>query len=115
MRLLEHGTATADDVAERLGDIPHDIDPRWLGTVPGQLAKAGIIRAVGHVKSGRPSRNASLLTVWGLVGDHAVARHWLATHPELPGPPPEDEGDAGAALVPSAPTPTPSPSQAVQS
>ena len=44
LRLLDAGTATADDVAERIGPTDNGIDPRWLGTVPGPLAIARIIR-----------------------------------------------------------------------
>jgi hypothetical protein len=47
IRLIEAGTATADDVADRIGPIGADIDPRWLGTVPRPLALAGIIRRSG--------------------------------------------------------------------
>src|SRR5271166_2792995 len=59
LRLLEAGTATADDVAERIGLSPDGIDPRFLGTVPGPLARARLIRRAGFVSSTRPSRNAS--------------------------------------------------------
>ncbi len=92
--LMERGSATADDVAERLGDIPDDIDPRWLGTVPGRLASANIIRRVGFTKSRRPPRHASYLSIWELVGGHDAARDWLAAHPELPEPD-DNEDDAG--------------------
>jgi hypothetical protein len=40
LHLLELGTATADDVAERTGPAPTEIDPRFLGTVPGPLARS---------------------------------------------------------------------------
>src|SRR4051794_22965262 len=62
-RLLEAGKATADDVAERLGTASEGINPRFLGTVPGLLARAQIIRRAGYVPSARPIRHASILTV----------------------------------------------------
>jgi hypothetical protein len=104
-RLLCAGTATADDVAELIGPTPPDIDPRYLGTVPGPLTLAGIIRAASYTKSARASRHASLLTVWELA-DRPAALAWLARNPELPEPPGESDA-AGPARAGSAP---PSPS-----
>src|SRR5271157_771055 len=66
LRLLEAGTATADDVAESSGPVPEGIDGRFLGTVPGPLARAKIIRRTGFVASSRPSRHASTLSLWQL-------------------------------------------------
>ena len=99
LRLLEAGTATADDVAEVSGPAPEGIDGRFLGTVPGLLARAKIIRRAGYVASSRPSRHASILSIWRL-DDRAGALAWLARNPDLPAPEPGD--DAGA------PSPTPS-------
>jgi hypothetical protein len=93
--LLDAGTATADDVADSIGPGDPDIDPRWLGTVPGPLADAGIIRRAGFVTSARPSRHASIISTWELA-DRAAALAWLARNPELPEP-----DDAGA----TSPTP----------
>jgi hypothetical protein len=103
--LLNAGTATADDVADSIGPGDPDIDPRWLGTVPGPLAVAGIIRRAGFVTSARPSRHASIISTWELA-DRAAALAWLARYPELPEP--DEPDDAGA----TSPTPTgpPSPS-----
>src|SRR5262245_29560534 len=67
IHLLDAGTATADDVAESIGPGDPDIDPRWLGTVPGPLADAGIIRRAGFVTSTRPSRHASIISTWELA------------------------------------------------
>ena len=103
-RLLDVGIATADDVAERIGPTDPDIDPRWLGTVPGPLAIAGIIRRVGYTKSARPIRHASVIAVWELA-DRAAALAWLARHPDLAG---ARAGDDEGALCPSTPKP-PSP------
>jgi len=110
--LMERGTATADDVAERLGELPDDLDPRLLGVVPGPLALAGLIRPIGYPTSTRASRHASRVTLWELVGEHSVARAWLDAHPELPEPPPQNE-DGDGVPSPSTPPPSPSLSQAV--
>jgi hypothetical protein len=103
-RLLEAGTATADDVAERIGPAPSGIDPRFLGTVPGLLARAHIIRRAGFVPSSRASRHASIQSIWEL-DDRAGAIAWLARNPELPDPD-EDEGAANPA-TPKPPSPAP--------
>jgi hypothetical protein len=89
-QLLGAGTATADDVVDRIGPTGNGIDPRWLGTVPRPLALAGIIRRIGYTKSARPTRHASVLSVWELA-DRAKATSWLARNPDLP-----DPDDAGA-------------------
>ena len=77
--LLERGTASADDVRERL-KLPADIGPVCLGAVPKPLALAGIIRRAGFVASTRPEAHARPVSVWELVDAHA-ARLWLADHP----------------------------------
>ncbi len=106
LQLLETGTATADDVAERVGPAPDGIDGRFLGTVPGLLARAGITRRAGFVSSARPSRHASILSVWQL-GDRAGAIAWLARNPDLPEPDPGD--DAGAPNPTTSKPPSPEP------
>ena len=80
--LLSHGMATADDVYRSMA-LPVGIDPRCLGSVPGSLARAGIIRRIGYIASDRRERHASVLSVWELR-DAAAAREWLARHPDLP-------------------------------
>jgi hypothetical protein len=97
VELLADGTATADDVVEMIGSAIEGIDPRWRGAVPGPLAQAGIIRDTGRsVKSSRPEAHARKLTVWELA-DRDAALAWLARHPNLSDPEPEDgDGDAGA-------------------
>lgn len=80
-RLLAAGAATADDVRDALGDLPHDIGPRCLGAVPTDLARAGIISADGYTRTARPTAHARPVTVWRLV-DAAAARRWLDDHPE---------------------------------
>jgi hypothetical protein len=103
-RLLEVGTATADDVADRLGPAPEGIDRRFLGTVPGPLARAGIIRRADFVPSARPSRHASILSVW-MLADPAGAIAWLARNPDLPEP--DDEAGAPSPTTPKPPSPAP--------
>jgi hypothetical protein len=107
IRLLESGTATADDVADRIGPTAVRIDPRWLGTVPGPLALAGIIRRVGYTKSARPIRHASVIGVWELA-DRAGAMAWLDRNPDPPDPPEHDDGAGAPSPTPSgSPSPTP--------
>ncbi len=81
-RLLATDTATADDVYESV-ELPPSIDPRCLGAVPGSLARAGIIRSLGYVKSARPERHASPIQVW-TIADRAAAAVWLAANPDYP-------------------------------
>jgi hypothetical protein len=107
LRLLEAGTATADDVADRIGPTGAGIDPRWLGAVPRLLALAGIIRRVGYCTSARPIRHASVLTVWELA-DRAGALAWLTRNPDLPdSPEPDDEAGAPILAPSGSPSPTP--------
>jgi hypothetical protein len=89
--LLRNGIATADDVRSAI-ELPPGIDPRCLGSVPGVLAYAKIIRAAGFVRSARPERHASWLQVWELA-DRAAAERWLLDHPNMPDP---DEGEGTA-------------------
>jgi hypothetical protein len=102
--LLESGTATADDLAERIGPAPEGIDPRFLGTVPGLLARSGIIKRAGFTPSARPNRNASIMSVWELA-DRPGAITWLARNPELPDP----LNKAGAPSPTTSKPPSPAP------
>jgi hypothetical protein len=79
---LDTGTATADDVAAAV-DLPPDIDGRLLGAAPGALVHAGLLDLRGYVRSRRPTRNASVIAVWGLA-DRDGAALWLAENPDLP-------------------------------
>jgi len=90
--LLELGEATADDVRDSV-ELPPGIDPKCFGSVPGPLARAGIIRAAGFTKTCRPMAHARPVTLWTLA-DRAAALRWLATHAELPDPSDEGEGRA---------------------
>jgi hypothetical protein len=78
------GTATADDVRAAV-DLPADMDPRCLGTVPGRLAYDKIIRPDGRAKTTRAAAHARWLERWALI-DRAAALRWLADHPDLPDP-----------------------------
>jgi hypothetical protein len=82
--LADRPSATADDVAAAV-QIPEGIDPRLLGSVPGELARAGLIEADGFTKSRRRSRHASIQTIWRLA-DREAARRWLAANPAEPLP-----------------------------
>lgn len=105
LRLLEAGTATADDVAEISGPAPKGTDPRFLGAVPGPLARARLIRRAGFVPSARPSRNSSILSVWELADrDGAIA--WLERNPDPTDPEPDDAG-APSPTTPKPPSPAP--------
>ena len=81
-RLLDAETATADDVYESV-ELPPSIDSRCLGAVTGSLARAGVIRSPGYVKSARPERHASPIQVWTLA-DRAAAAAWLGANPDYP-------------------------------
>ncbi len=78
-RLLDHGTATADDVANAI-EVPAEIDGRCLGAIPSQFARGGIIEIADYTKSTRPSRHASIIAVWRLIDEQAACR-WLALNP----------------------------------
>jgi hypothetical protein len=80
LRLLDHPTATADAVRAAV-QLPSGISPRLFGAVPGPLAAAGIIRAVGYAATARAVAHVRPLTVWALV-DADAARRWLAAHPD---------------------------------
>ena len=78
--LLDAGSATADDVRDVV-TLPADIDPKLFGSVPSQLAFAGIIRADGFVKTSRPKAHARPIQRWALVNRDRAER-WLIDHPE---------------------------------
>jgi hypothetical protein len=84
-------------------ESPPGIDPRYLGTVPGPLARAGIITRVGFDRSCRPSRHASIVSLWALA-DRAAAVAWLDAHPDVPDPEPDD-AEAPCPGTPTPPTP----------
>jgi len=82
--LLDHGTATADDV-RGLVDLPDGLNPKLFGATPSPLAKRGIIAADGFTRSCRPEAHARPITVWQLI-DRSAAEQWLLAHPPLPAP-----------------------------
>jgi hypothetical protein len=79
--LLRCGTATADDVREVVKLSP-GINPKLFGSVPGSLARAGIIQQAGFAKTNRAAGHARPVTVWKLA-DRTAALCWLADHPDL--------------------------------
>ena len=84
LRLLCAGTASADDFAGRVGAPRKGIDPRFRGTVPGPLSKAGIIGdAVRVVKSARSETHAFKVRLWKR-DDRPTALAWPAHQRELP-------------------------------
>lgn len=86
-------TATADDVRAAV-ELPEGINPNLFGSVPGLLARAGIIRLARLRLSARPERHAGLNRVWELA-DRPAALAWLHDHPDRPDPEPPDVGDGG--------------------
>ncbi len=79
LRLLDAGTATADDVRAAV-ELPAGLDPKLFGAVPGPLAVAGIIKAAGFVKTRRKAGHARPVQLWKLA-NHDSAISWLALHP----------------------------------
>lgn len=88
--LLIAGTATADDVRLAV-ELPDGIDPVCLGAVPGPLVREGIIRRAGFAPSNRAAGHARPVTVWELI-DRTAAIQWLAAHPDMDDPAPDDAG-----------------------
>jgi hypothetical protein len=80
--LLSNGAATIDDVRHAV-PLPVEVSPKLFGAVPGPLAKGGIIKGDGLVRSCRPEAHARPVTFWRLA-DRAEARRWLWLHPDLP-------------------------------
>lgn len=78
---LERGVVTADDVRE-IVPLPEGVSPKACGPAPGELAKAGALRADGYTKSCRPKAHARPIAIWRL-GDASKAKAWLASHPEI--------------------------------
>jgi hypothetical protein len=101
---LVTGVASADDVRDCV-ELPPGIDPKCFGTVPGPLARAGIIASAGFVLTCRPTAHARPVTVWRLL-NRAAAEQWLADHPDRPDPndPPASQGVLFP-ISPNEPTP----------
>ena len=78
-RLLADGSATIDIVREAI-ELPEGIDPKLFGSVPGGLARAGIIERDGFTTTTRPTAHARPVSIWRLV-DRAKAEAWLADNP----------------------------------
>jgi hypothetical protein len=79
--LLCAGEGTADDVRDNL-ELPPGLALTLFGAVPGELARAGIIRRVGFTPTCRPTAHGRPVTVWALA-DRAAADKWLREHPDV--------------------------------
>ena len=102
LALLATGEATADAV-RNVVKLPPGIDPKLFGSVPGALARGGIIRKAGFTESDRPQAHRRPILVWQLA-DPAAARRWLATHPDRQDPQSEI-GGAPTLPIESRPSP----------
>ncbi len=79
LKVLESGFATIDDV-RAVVPLPPSANPKAFGSVPGALARAGIIRDAGFVKSTRAIAHSRRNIRWELL-DAAKAYVWLAANP----------------------------------
>lgn len=79
--LMDGGTATIEDARDAV-EVPEGFNPKAFGSVPGTLARAGVIRRAAYVTAQRPAAHARPLSLWELA-DRDAAMAWLATHPEL--------------------------------
>ena len=84
--LLERGVADADDV-RRAVELPEGVNPVCLGSVPGLLARAGIIERAGFTCTNRAAAHARPVTRWRLA-DRLGALAWLEANPDTPDPAP---------------------------
>lgn len=76
-------TTTADDAWDAWPNgLPVGIGPKCLGAVPGDLARAGILRAVGYRPTCRAIAHARPLRLWQIVDD-AAALAWLDANPDI--------------------------------
>jgi hypothetical protein len=85
-QLLKEGEASSDIVREAV-ELPPNVNPVCLGAVPGDLARAGIIKRDRFVPSHRPEAHHRPVSVWRLV-DRAAALAWLTAHPDPDRPAP---------------------------
>jgi hypothetical protein len=85
-RLLDTGTATADDVRAAV-ELPPGVDPRLVGAAVRSLVVEGIIRSTGRTRSARPAAHARWVDLWA-ASDRDTALDWLAAHPPIPDPEP---------------------------
>lgn len=60
------GTATSDDAVADLSKKFRD-GGKWRGSTPLRLARKGLIRDAGYVRSCRPSRHRTKITVWAIA------------------------------------------------
>lgn len=59
-------TFTTDDIWAELEsrNIPHPLEPRWMGDLTRLLRKDKLIVSDGVQKTTRPSRNKGYITIW---------------------------------------------------
>ena len=76
--LLQRGSATIDMVRAAI-ELPDSDPARWLGCVPAELRRAGLIRRAGFTETRRAVAHARPVSVWELA-DADAARRWLAAH-----------------------------------
>jgi hypothetical protein len=76
--LLERGECTIEHVRAALR-LPDGKPTRWLGAVPGELRRAGIIRRAGFAETTRAVAHARPVSVWELA-NRAAALLWLREH-----------------------------------
>jgi hypothetical protein len=74
--LLEHSTATMDDVRAKM-TVPPNVSPTFFGGVPHALVAAGIITRHGYQPTERAKAKDRPIAVWRLV-DRAAGMRWLA-------------------------------------
>ncbi|HVA50201.1 MAG TPA: hypothetical protein VNH11_27830 [Pirellulales bacterium] len=79
-RLLDVGTATADDVRDAV-TLPRAINPKLFGSVPLVLVKAGVIEHDGFAVTCRPQAHARPISRWRL-SDRGKAERWLLANPD---------------------------------
>ena len=103
--LMEQPTGTTDDIRPRI-DAPTEAGTAFWGSAVLSLSITKMIVRVGRHVSGRAERHGCEIGVWRLAVDHARARHWLDTCPELPTPENEDDGEAAPCQAPVAPPPS---------
>jgi len=78
---------TIDDIRDLI-EIPAGVNPVCMGSVPGPLARSGIITCIGFRESARAKSHSRPVKIWKLV-DRIRAERWLSDN--SPPPPIETE------------------------
>ena len=83
------------EARRRVVELPEGVNPVCLGSVPGLLARAGIIERAGFTCTNRAAAHARPVTRWRLA-DRLGALAWLEANPDAPDPAPAAaEGEGG--------------------